>query len=272
MWAQLGMAGLQAMQDQKNKQNNLASNAITEKYSGYTGRHGDFSAQGKGSGWSTMLKGLGSGMMQDSLDAKDLADKQAEWKSDSDFYKQGGVGTPIASSSSPSSASPRATGGFAAMAQRGPAKTASANVPSMFQQNSTPLMLQGRQPSGNGFMDAIGVKPESAPGNIPFSPSANPWEAISKRPLMPTELQAPDAPMVDPTSASRNAIYNMIPDSSPIKGGGDSRLNLSMPDISMPEMPFKKQYSDAWNNAQNGPDKYFPKGWGDVRSGYGTGR
>lgn len=197
MWAQLGMAGLQAMQDQKNKQNNLASNAITEKYSGYTGQHGNFNTQGAGSGWSTMLKGLGSGMMQDNLDAKDLADKQTEWKSDSDFYKQGGVGTPIAASS----ASPKATGGFAAMAQRAPATVPSGNVSAFSGQSQyedpTPLMLQGSSPQAK----------------------INPWEAISNRPLMPTEMQAPDAPMVDPTSASRQSFWNMLPNNLPIKRG-----------------------------------------------------
>lgn len=157
------MGALQAMQDQKNKQNNLASNAITEKYSGYTGQHGDFSAQGKGSGWSNLLMGLGSGMMQDRLDAKELADKEA--------LKAAAPAT-----------TPPATGGIAKTASRSPSSGSvtpiASSVPagntssfsaeskpsfaSMMQpqyQDSTPLMLQGKAPTAQ----------------------VNPWEMISKQ-------------------------------------------------------------------------------------------
>jgi hypothetical protein len=148
MWAQLGMAGLSALQNQQNKQNNLASNVITQKYSPWTGAQANFSAQGSGGGLGTLVKGAMSGYLQDKADAKEAANnaadevakRQADLKSDASFYKQGGVGTPI-------NATPAATGGYAA--QRAPAASP-VSAPSVPQGNASsfelPEFMQGENP------------------------------------------------------------------------------------------------------------------------------
>lgn len=65
MWQQLAMAGASALQNEQNRKNNLASSVISEKYSGWTGRGGDFRQQGNNQGVNTMIKGLASGIMAD---------------------------------------------------------------------------------------------------------------------------------------------------------------------------------------------------------------
>lgn len=70
MWAQLGMAALNSAQNEQNRMNDLASNAIKSKYGAWTGEQADWSSQGKQSGAKTMTQGLMGGMLQDREDAK----------------------------------------------------------------------------------------------------------------------------------------------------------------------------------------------------------
>ena len=96
MWAQLGLAGLSALQNESNRMNDIASNVITQKYSPWTGQRADFSSQGKQNGMATMLKGLGAGMAQDSMDEaaeaakaeKALAEQKKEWDDDANYYSK----------------------------------------------------------------------------------------------------------------------------------------------------------------------------------------
>lgn len=78
MWSQLALAAAKSLQDQQNRQNNIASNVITQKYSPWTGAQADFSAIGKNNTIGNLIAGYGSGLLQDKEDAKDAAEKSAE--------------------------------------------------------------------------------------------------------------------------------------------------------------------------------------------------
>ena len=76
MWTQLAMAGLNAYQNEKNRMNDIASNAITSKYSAWTGQQPSWASQGKQSGMKTMTQGLMSGMLQNQEDERARKDEE----------------------------------------------------------------------------------------------------------------------------------------------------------------------------------------------------
>jgi hypothetical protein len=202
MWAQLAMAGLKSLQDNQNRKQDIASNVITQKYSPWTGARADFSQQGKNNTISNLISGYGSGLLQDKLDAKDMADKvaqeqaqkKAEWASDADYYSKLSA-NPASVGASPMAPVASNKSAFAAVANRAPA-------------SRSPAVIEGgnMEPSGAGG------------GFLGMLNSSNPWEQITSRPLLPSELDS-QVPYMDPTERARKSVWGMVPNSLPIKQG-----------------------------------------------------
>lgn len=154
MWAQLGLAGLKSIQDEHNRKQDIASNVINQKYAPWTGQQADFSSIAKNKTLEHMMAGYGAGSLQDAMNAG-----QAQPTA------QPAVTTTTAPTRAPAATvAPQAGGGssFASVASRAPAVDAGGNMApsgqvdfqSMFNkqyQDPTPLMLQGRNPQGQGM-------------------------------------------------------------------------------------------------------------------------
>lgn len=258
MWQQLALAAAKSLQDNQNRQNDIASNVITQKYSPWTGARADFSSQGKNNTISNLMAGYGSGLLQDRMDEMWEAQrprtpeeqKAAQDKADGEYYAKlsadpASVGaSPITGKSS-----------FAAIARQAPAQApqsspapmAKSDVPGEFSEE--PYIFANRAPSS--FLSQIGVNEEALKQSMAQTPaqqSINPWANLSQqlqRPLTPQEAQAPEAPVAqrfDPTAANRSAVgsafASLVPEGSPLR---DS-LKLETPAIySGMRNPFQMQ-------------------------------
>jgi hypothetical protein len=150
-WLPLAMAAGKSYLDNRDNKQNIQSNIIKEKYSQWTGQHGDFSAQGRNSFGSNMLQGAAGAMMahQAGQAAEEAAAEKtlAQHKSDGDWYAKNG------SFMSPKGAVAKSSfegAGRAPATQMAPAQIpAAGGVASIFApqyKDPTPLMLQGPQP------------------------------------------------------------------------------------------------------------------------------
>lgn len=197
MWAQLAMAGVKSLQDAQNRKNDIASNVITQKYSPWTGQTANFSAIGKNNTLDNLISGYGAGMLQDKMDAQEAAEQQAkkvaEYKDDADFYSK--------LSANPSSV--------------GVSPVASKSAFAVAAQNA------GRAPAGRSpAINEGGNQVPSGPSLPSFMQGENPWVSMAQQPLGPYQPDFPmQAPKQDPTSAARQNLWAMIPNSLPIKQG-----------------------------------------------------
>ena len=187
MWAQLAMSGLKSLQDNRDKQNNLASNVITQKYSPWTGQRADFSAQGKSTGMSNMIAGFGSGMLQDKLDARDAEDAaaksndaQAENRDAGDYYSKLSA-NPASVGVSPIGAKSSFAAPARAPAGRDPAVDVGGNQLPPGQ--SLPAFMQGENPWLSMAQQPVAQRqPQMSDFHQPaksFSPSGSQWFANS---------------------------------------------------------------------------------------------
>ena len=172
-WLPLALAAGKSVLDNQSNKQNIQSNIIKEKYSPWTGQHGDFSAQGQNSFGSNMLSGAGGALMAYNAEQALADGKQADYltaqKKDGDFYASnhdlmtGKAGNGIAS-----------TGGKSSFANlsRVPAASPVAQVPA----------APAPSPKGAQFSDLF---PPSVPGQtpLPMQQPQNPadmWSQIAQ--------------------------------------------------------------------------------------------
>ncbi len=239
MWQQLAIGGVKGLMDRQSQLTDIESNGIKSKYGTWTGEKADWSSVSKNPFGDAMMKGLGAGLADmkagADADAVKQADYLAQQKKEGEGYTRGQIGTPIAG------------GGPARPTVMQPPKAASSSsfasaVPSFLQgqkNDGTPLMLQGRDPAGqNPWLQMAGAKEPVSEPMMDKAPQENPWNSITQRPLLPTEVdQTPGKSSFDATASNRAALWGAIPDSSPVKWQGGQAQTATLPSLSMPDFP-----------------------------------
>jgi hypothetical protein len=184
MWQQLAMAAAKSIQDERNRQNDIASNVITQKYSPWTKQSADFSSIAKNNTIGNLMAGYGSGLLQDRMDQmweaqrpRTEAEKKAiQDKADGEFYEK------LSKDPSSVGASPISGGNssFAAMAKAQPSRAPAGREPAI-------------NPNGNTLSPGFSFEDVAKPSYqdpTPFMLQQNPnqgmnkWDMLSQLPLI----------------------------------------------------------------------------------------